>query len=217
MTKALLQAYKIEYETTDISMAHLCDKYNIAICELSGCESWTKSIENHKTSRDIVKEQKATPPAEQQPIPLANSKEQVLDNIEEFKQLAIKHAVRFIKEESQYADVKEFKDMVSIVDSIEKSYNSNKETGTTVNIAIQNLVNRYKDDCLIKSSKKLDKLKKDYLAQKVELSKEQQEFIDTKLSSKLWRMDSLYTIRDKNSIKMIMRLNPSQKKILTQV
>ncbi|RLC19723.1 MAG: hypothetical protein DRH56_11010 [Deltaproteobacteria bacterium] len=41
-------------------------------------------------------------------------------------------------------------------------------------------------------------------------------FVKDKLSSKLWRLNNLYTIRDKDAVKQIMRLNPSQEKILTQ-
>lgn len=58
------------------------------------------------------------------------------------------------------------------------------------------------------------KLTESYVAQELNLTEEQQEFLDTKLSSKLWRLNNTYTIRDKDSIKQIMRLNPSQKKIL---
>ncbi len=41
-----------------------------------------------------------------------------------------------------------------------------------------------------------------------------EDFITTKLSSKMWRMNNLYTIEDKDGVKQIMKLNPSQKKIL---
>lgn len=67
-----------------------------------------------------------------------------------------------------------------------------------------------------KETKARKKLEKHYLAQEIDLTEQQQEFLDTKLGSKLWRMDNLYTIRDKDSIKMILKLNPSQRKILTQ-
>jgi len=47
-------------------------------------------------------------------------------------------------------------------------------------------------------------------------AKDLQEFIDTKLSSKLWRLNNLYTIEDKDGLKQIMRLNSAQMKVLTQ-
>lgn len=42
-----------------------------------------------------------------------------------------------------------------------------------------------------------------------------EEFIKNKLSKKEWRLNNLYTIRDKNGVKMIMRLNLAQKKVLS--
>ncbi len=41
-----------------------------------------------------------------------------------------------------------------------------------------------------------------------------EDFIKTKLSSKLWRLDNLYTIEDKDGTKQIMNLNTSQLKVL---
>lgn len=42
------------------------------------------------------------------------------------------------------------------------------------------------------------------------------EFINTKLSSKLWRLNNLYTIQDKDANERILKLNTSQHKILTK-
>ena len=42
-----------------------------------------------------------------------------------------------------------------------------------------------------------------------------EEFISTKLSSKLWRLDNLYTIIDKEDNKIIMRLNHAQKMVFS--
>ena len=50
----------------------------------------------------------------------------------------------------------------------------------------------------------------------LKLTEEQQEFWDTKLSSKLWRMSHIYTILDKEGVKRIMSLNAAQTKILTK-
>lgn len=46
------------------------------------------------------------------------------------------------------------------------------------------------------------------------LTQEQQEFIDQKLSSKMWRMNNLYTILDKNGVKKKLRLNHAQENVL---
>ena len=53
-----------------------------------------------------------------------------------------------------------------------------------------------------------------YATREVHLTPEQQEFVDTKLSSKLWRMNNLYTILDKDGVKKTMTLNNAQEKVL---
>ena len=55
-----------------------------------------------------------------------------------------------------------------------------------------------------------------YNHRELNLSEEQQGFINEKLSSKLWRMNNLYVIRDKNGQKRTLKLNASQDKVLTQ-
>lgn len=67
-----------------------------------------------------------------------------------------------------------------------------------------------------KELKARKKLEKTYNNTKLDLTIEQQIFIDTKFSSKLWRLNHLYTIQDKDGNKGIMRLNASQSKVLTK-
>ena len=61
-----------------------------------------------------------------------------------------------------------------------------------------------------------EKLAKEYNSRQIKLTPEQQEFVDNKLGSKLWRMDNLYTIRTKDNIKKKMKLNNAQRKVLTE-
>lgn len=49
-----------------------------------------------------------------------------------------------------------------------------------------------------------------------QLTKEDVEFLTKKLSSKLWRLNHLYTIKDKDGVKKKMKLNYSQYRVLTQ-
>jgi len=49
----------------------------------------------------------------------------------------------------------------------------------------------------------------------LELTEEQQDFIKNKLSSKLWRMNNLYKIRDKSGTLVTLKLNSAQNKVLT--
>ena len=64
--------------------------------------------------------------------------------------------------------------------------------------------------------KQRETLADSYNHMELNLSEEQQRFINEKLSSKLWRMNNLYTIRDKNGQKRTLKLNASQTKVLTQ-
>ena len=52
------------------------------------------------------------------------------------------------------------------------------------------------------------------LAKPAKLTLEQEEFIRTKLSSKYWRMNNLYKIRDKSGNLVTMKLNAAQRKVL---
>jgi hypothetical protein len=56
----------------------------------------------------------------------------------------------------------------------------------------------------------LSKLKKAYEERTLELTPEQEEFVKTKLSSKFWRLNNLYKIRDKDSKLITLRCNNAQ-------
>lgn len=81
---------------------------------------------------------------------------------------------------------------------------------------IANDIEEYIPEETKKEQKAREKLEKSYKAQELNLTEEQKEFLETKFSSKLWRMDNLYTIQDKDGNKGIMRLNASQRKVLTK-
>ena len=86
------------------------------------------------------------------PIPaegptLPNQRKEILTKIAAFKESAINHAINFIVNDAKFAETKELKDMVSIVDTIEKSYSEDPNTNkTTINIAMQNMIKKYNDD-----------------------------------------------------------------------
>lgn len=58
-------------------------------------------------------------------------------------------------------------------------------------------------------------LEKEYNSRIINFTEEQSKFIEEKLGSKLWRMDNLYHIRDKDGILRLLKLNFAQRKILT--
>jgi len=134
----LLLNYQIEFETSDITIEQLCEKYDVTTKQLKGYTKWSKSkrLPQPTETTNIVNSNSNND----------NSSEEVLADIKEFKSLAMQHALKFMKNDAQFAEVKEFKDIVAIVDSIEKSYKDTKDTGPTVNVLVQNITERFKDD-----------------------------------------------------------------------
>ena len=123
-------AYKIEYETTDITLDELVDKYNL---EPSSVSSWKK-----KTKQEVV-------PATIVPTTTVVTADTILDDILEFKKNAIAHAKEFMANDVRFSEVKEFKDMVAVVTTLEASLKEQKQP--IVNVLVQNLTERFKDDC----------------------------------------------------------------------
>jgi len=147
MTKLLLASLRIEYETTDITIADLCQKHKTKTKDLKGYTLWEKpphlkilsqpepspivnTIEP-LTEEDFVEDIKL--PATQ--IVITKEIETIEDKIVTFKEKAIDAALVFIKKDVRFAEVKEFKDMVSIVDSIDKSFQKNNpDAGQSVHL-----------------------------------------------------------------------------------
>lgn len=121
MIDTVLLSYRMEYENTDISIEDLKTKYTLTEADIQGNKHWKKPP--------------STPPQ-------TNSTK---SNIESFKVLVVEKALEYI--ECGLRDPKELKDLVTIVDTIEKSYGKPETTTPTINILVQNLVEKYKDDC----------------------------------------------------------------------
>ena len=149
LPNTLLLTYQIEYETTDISIKALCDKYDVQTKQLKGYTKWTKRQEDPVAVAEPLQVDIIDAP-EIQVIDIPKDTKELLENVEEFKKLAVAHAVKFMKSDAEFAEVKEFKDMVAIVDSIEKSYKDVKSNEPTINVLIQNLTQKFRDtidDC----------------------------------------------------------------------
>ena len=170
MTKLLLVSLQIEYETTDITIDDLCLKHNVDLRDLRDYETWHKPPELQQPiaiEEPIVIEELIEEPVEvkrikgllgtkdpaQQPVVPKNPEPPVIvskdikDKVIEFKELAMEEALRFIRKDVKFAEIKEFKDMVAIVDSIDKSLQKPTSSAPTINILVQNLAERYRDDC----------------------------------------------------------------------
>ena len=165
----MTEAYKAEYETTNITLEALLEKYDLAKEELPGHETWIaynskpaiaiapkKTRTQKKTDTILAQPIIALPkPADILPETPADilqetiGAEAQLTKIANFKELALDHCIRFMSKDAKFAEVKEFKDIVAIVDSLEKSYQKvDPEAGKpTINIMINNLMERFKDDC----------------------------------------------------------------------
>lgn len=70
----------------------------------------------------------------------------ILEKISSFKEKAIDYALDMM---SMVGDTKELKDLISSVTAIEATYKDlrPKDNTPVINIAIQNLVDRFRDDC----------------------------------------------------------------------
>ena len=136
MDKLLLMAYEEEYRThPTLTIDNICEKYSVDRKDLTGCHTWTK--------QEIVPKQHIAPKQEIASIDIQTKEEK----IEEFKKLALDHALSFMRTDAKFAEVKEFKDIVAVVDSIDKSYQKAPTDTTTVNVLVQNIMQRAIDDC----------------------------------------------------------------------
>lgn len=153
MTKLLLASLRIEYETTSITLNSLCHKHKVKPEQLKGSIEWQKRqgiLEDVEFEQPITIEEPIITPTtivttkpEEPTIELT-----IEDKIKDFKEKAIDAALVFINQDVRFAEIKEFKDMVAIVDSIDSSLKKpSANNAPTINILVQNLAERYKDDC----------------------------------------------------------------------
>lgn len=147
---ALLNLMKLEYEA-GAEIDTILDKYKITKEQL-GEPEWLS-----KPRVTILPAQQPLAPAvvtiAQQPniteITEAEQDESVtriLEKISSFKEKAIDYALDMM---SMVGDTKELKDLISSVTAIEATYKDlrPKDNTPVINIAIQNLVDRFRDDC----------------------------------------------------------------------
>ena len=176
MTTHRLSLLREEYETSSITIDELCLYHGVLLKELKGYKNWKKraNIEEVDVSHLLVSElpEPVTTIAEVEPVieevqqttipPISQPQAilpEVIDNdsdiIEEIradiktcKRLAMARCKEFLTNDARFAEVKEIKDVVSIVNDIDKSLQVVKVAdGATVNVYINNLINNFRDDC----------------------------------------------------------------------
>ena len=146
---ALLNLMKLEYEA-GAEISTILDKYKITKEQL-GEPEWLS-----KPRVTILPAQQPLAPAvvtiaapASQDLNEAEQDESVtriLEKISSFKEKAVDYALDMM---SMVGDTKELKDLISSVTAIEATYKDlrPKDNTPVINIAIQNLVDRFRDDC----------------------------------------------------------------------
>lgn len=156
---ALLNLMKLEYEA-GAEISTILDKYKITKEQLGEPEWLSKPRVTilpalNKTPASIEPNKPLAPavvtiaqPASQD-LSEAEQDEsvtRVLEKISSFKEKAVDYALDMM---SMVGDTKELKDLISSVTAIEATYKDlrPKDNTPVINIAIQNLVDRFRDDC----------------------------------------------------------------------
>jgi len=150
LSNTLLLSYQIEYQTTDITILELCEKYNISTKDLKGYTKWEKeNLPEVEAEETIVTDiQTITEPLGIEPDSNTNSEvDKLRDDINSFKTKAMAECLRWMDNDAEYGEVKEFKDIVSIVDKLEQSISDKKPENETPQIQIQinNIMSKYAD------------------------------------------------------------------------
>ncbi len=157
---ALLNLMKLEYEA-GAEIDTILDKYKITKEQLGEPEWLSKPRVTilpalNKTPASIEPNKPLAPAvvtiAQQPNITEINEAEQdesvtrILEKISSFKEKAVDYALDMM---SMVGDTKELKDLISSVTAIEATYKDlrPKDNTPVINIAIQNLVDRFRDDC----------------------------------------------------------------------
>jgi len=143
MNPLLLKAYKAEYENTEISLEKLRLKHKIP--PDVDTSSWQKKEES--TTDIDTSNQAGTPDLPEEPEQhLVTEQHMLTSKITNFKVKALDHAIECM-EDPTYLEVKEFKDLVAVVTNIEGSIKEKHNPATTINVLINNLTERFVDDC----------------------------------------------------------------------
>ena len=156
---ALLNLMKLEYEA-GAEIDTILDKYKITKEQLGEPEWLSKprvtilpALNKTPASRTEPSLAPAVVTIAQQPnITEVQEAEQdesvtrILEKISSFKEKAVDYALDMM---SMVGDTKELKDLISSVTAIEATYKDlrPKDNTPVINIAIQNLVDRFRDDC----------------------------------------------------------------------
>lgn len=145
MNPIIKKAYKAEFETSNISIPDICKKYNIIPEDLGDTSDWEKRASEPNTDIIVIDKEEDITPSE-----IVDTDDCMLDDIREIKKLALDSTRQFFQDyDTNEVSTKEFKDMVGVLKDIESGelVRQGVDKGPTVNILVQNMVERFKDDC----------------------------------------------------------------------
>ena len=136
MNTALKQYYQEEWQTTpNMTLEELANKYAFDIEELGDISDWRKTDDNILVPEVIT----------QKSVTNSVDTDIIRKNITQYKKDAIKECVNRLKL-AHTLETRELKELTTVVDIIDKSLRSTSE-GQNINVLIQNIVNKYGDDC----------------------------------------------------------------------
>jgi len=140
------KAYKVEFETTPITIEELLVKYEITKEELGSTDIWEKRVK----PTEIITKPRA--PQKNLPDTILDDEKSMLDEIDDTKKLVLVKVKEYfgVDGDSDFASTKEFKDMVGVLKDLEAGElvkAGKDDKGPTINILVQNLTERFRDDC----------------------------------------------------------------------
>jgi len=144
IASVIMKSYQSEYERSGTSLEQLIKKYQLSFEEAHQLEEASRKWSAPITIPDIIVPSK---PGAIEPEKAKMDKAAILADIDTFKKEAVDYALKTITDDEELLEIKEFKDLVAIVVSVENSMKEDKDTGPNVNIMVNYLTERFKDDC----------------------------------------------------------------------
>lgn len=148
------QLMKREFETTDLTIEQVCEKFKVKLEDLGPYSTWQKELP--EPIEVIVEPTKPLAPVEtatsyQHPQNNIDTEEyeSILDIVDEAKREAAMKARDFFKSmDFDEVSTKEFKDMTGVLKDIESGEftKSGKDKGPTINVLVQNMMEKFIDD-----------------------------------------------------------------------
>jgi hypothetical protein len=143
MNVGLTELCRAEYETDPyITIDEICDKYNIERSALGPTNDWQKVSELESEPAPTTVPVTVVDPKEVKATVVSSNK----DMIDEFKSITLGEALERIRSEGSEMSVKDMKELVALVDTIDRSFHKSTDANQ-INIIVQNVISRYVDDC----------------------------------------------------------------------